>query len=439
MQKRQQIGRKLAKVFLLQLGFISLAALSGVYAAKRVLEGILIQQALRDEAEHFWDHYRTDPGFPLPDTRNMKAYLWPGQNRQEVPSNLRELPAGFHELAAEGAFSIVYVTQSGDPRLILVFDGTRVEQLALFFGMIPLSGALIGIYIATLIGYHLSRRAVSPVIWLARQVGHIDRDSPDEGLLALERLQQLPDGADDEVRALAEALARLSSRLRLFIERERRFTRDVSHELRSPITVIRLAADVLAREASLAPWERSNLDRIRRAVRDMEELTEVFLLLARESDQPLPPGVTVCVNDIAWEEYDRAQHLLAGKAVDVSIAAAGRLQVGASEKVLSTLLGNLIRNAFAYTQAGYVRIHITEGQLLIEDSGSGITSEYMTEVFKPYVRGTRQGQGHGVGLDIVKRFCDRFHWPIDIQSEAGHGTRITVRFPGARWEASSEP
>ncbi|MCU0734586.1 MAG: sensor histidine kinase, partial [Methylotetracoccus sp.] len=94
MQKRQQIGRKLAKVFLLQLGFISLAALSGVYAAKRVLEGILIQQALRDEAEHFWDHYRTDPSFPLPDTRNMKAYLWPGQNRQEVPSNLRELPAG---------------------------------------------------------------------------------------------------------------------------------------------------------------------------------------------------------------------------------------------------------------------------------------------------------------------------------------------------------
>jgi signal transduction histidine kinase len=55
-----------------------------------------------------------------------------------------------------------------------------------------------------------------------------------------------------------------------------------------------------------------------------------------------------------------------------------------------------------------------------------------SRMFQPYVRGEHQhGEGHGVGLTIVRRFCDRFHWPIRFQSAPGQGTSVRVSFPNA--------
>lgn len=434
MNSRPRIGHRLAKAFLLQVGFISLAALLGVYAAKLVLEGILIQRALHEEAEYFWQRYAADPGIQLPDTQNMKAYLLPRQDRQLIPAELRELSTGFHKLPRKDDFTAAYVSSNpgNAARLILVFDGRRVEELALFFGMVPLALVLIVLYTAALISYRLSQRAVSPIIQLAHQVSRIDTESPDKGLLALEHL---PQASDQEVLALSEALARLSARLRRFIERERAFTRDVSHELRSPITVIRIAADLLLSQQLLESSLRDKVSRIKRAAKEMEELTDAFLLLARESDQGLPQE-TLCVNDIAANELELARSLSGGKPLHTEMVADGRLWVSASGKVLSVLIGNLIRNAMAYTEAGYVRLSIHPDRVCIEDSGVGIAGDQLDQVFQPFFRGadTPVTAGHGIGLAIVKRLSDRFDWPIEINSEPGIGTRVIVHFPRARFE-----
>jgi signal transduction histidine kinase len=116
---------------------------------------------------------------------------------------------------------------------------------------------------------------------------------------------------DDEVLMLSSALQNLTARINQFVERERNFTRDASHELRSPLTVIRLASDRIMRQGTLSAEDRATVERIQRAVREMEETTEVFLLLARESD----PGLqrrSICVNDLVREEIDRASWIGAG-------------------------------------------------------------------------------------------------------------------------------
>ena len=427
MSKRQKISRKLARVFLLQIAFISLAALLGVVAARYVLGGILIQQALRDEAGYFWERHRTDPDCPLPNTHNMKAYMSPRQPQGLIPAEIRILGEGFHELPRERYFRVAYVTTDGVSRLYLVFDGQRVEELALYFGMIPLTAGLIGIYVAALIGYRLSRRVVSPILLLAQRVDRIERESPDQSLLALE---EFAEGEDVEVRALSQALSRLSSRILRFIERERTFTRDVSHELRSPITVIRIATDFLLNEKNVASTSRTYLLRIKRAAQDMEELTNAFLLLSRESEQGLP-GQLVCINEVVREEMERGKSLLEGKSIEVSMTADENWFLVTSEKVLSILIGNLIRNAYTYTESGYVRIRISARHLYIEDSGTGIADEQMSKLFQPHFRGTGQSKGHGVGLTIVKRLSDRFGWPVTMASKEGSGTTATVEFPQA--------
>jgi signal transduction histidine kinase len=246
--------------------------------------------------------------------------------------------------------------------------------------------------------------------------------------------EALTNDPDDEVQVLASALARFAERLNAFVDRERNFTRDASHELRSPLTVIGIAADLLLAEQELSPPAQNSVLRIKRAASDMEELVEAFLLLARESEQ----GVTleaVCVNDVVSEEIERARLLARDKPVEVESAAECRMLTVASDKVLSILIGNVLRNAFSYTDVGRVAVTIGQQRLVIEDSGIGMDAQQVEQAFKPYFRGEPQRRGgHGVGLTIVKRLSDRFGWPVEIASEPGVGTRVTIRFPTAQCE-----
>jgi len=422
------LRRRLARAFLLQALLISAVAVIGVYAAAFTIEEVLIKRALEEEAGYFWQRRRADPGFPLPDTRNLTGLLAGAAERGRLPGPLTGLELGFHKLPTQADFSVVYVTESAGERLYLVFDGERVGELSLYFGLVPLAGVLVVLYLAAWLGYRASRRAISPVVWLAREVHRLDPQAIDPRGPARAAFDpaELPGKPDAEVLALAEALSRLSQRIAEFVERERNFTRDASHELRSPLTVIRIAADMLLSEQELGRPASNSVLRIKRAAADMEELTEAFLLLARESDQALSKD-PVCVNDVVAEELERARLLVGEKPIEVEAGADCRLVTRASEKVLSVLVGNLVRNALGYTDAGRVRVHVGAGTLTIEDSGVGMKVE---EVLKPFVRGRDAPRGgYGVGLTIVRRLSDRFGWPVSIQSEVGVGTRVVVRFP----------
>ena len=195
-----------------------------------------------------------------------------------------------------------------------------------------------------------------------------------------------------------------------------------------------MAAGMLEADAGLSDASCRSVARIARAARDMEELTSAFLLLARESQTGLPLEA-ICVNDVLADELDRARPLAAGKAIESRINATHRLHVDAPEKVLAVLLGNLLRNAFSYTDAGEVAVEVGAASVVIRDTGVGIAPGQVDAMYQPFVRGdTGRRGGHGVGLTIVRRLSDRFGWPVEIDSRPGVGTRVEIRFPQARSE-----
>jgi signal transduction histidine kinase len=416
----------LGQAFMLQVALISIAAVLGVFMASALLEGVLIRAALSDEVSHFWRQRDADPGFQLPNTRNLRGYF-----DDAVPAELRALPPGYHEWSQGGLEFVVNVTERNDRRRYLVFDRTNVSRLAAYYGLVPLAAVLLVLYLSTWLGFRRLRRAVSPMIALARKVRELDAGTPN-----IERMQslQVPEDADDEVRELTDALLRYSKRLAHFLERERQFTRDASHELRSPLTVILMATSILLEDPGLTESRRRTVQRIQRACHDMEELTNAFLLLARESETGLPMEA-ICVNDLVAEEVEIARTLAADKPVKAGVHGTHRVFVEAPEKVLSILLGNLLRNAFSYTDAGEVTVEIGAGKVSIRDTGVGMAAEKIEEMFRPFVRGEgNRRSGHGVGLTIVRRLSDRFGWPIDITSQPGVGTTIDITFPGCRIE-----
>jgi signal transduction histidine kinase len=166
----------------------------------------------------------------------------------------------------------------------------------------------------------------------------------------------------------------------------------------------------------------------------MDELTNAFLLLAREAEVGLPEG-PVCINDVVSEELARAQQSAEGKPIKSRLTATHRLQLDAPERVLAILVGNLLRNAFSYTDRGEVDVASDAEKVVIRDTGVGIAPDRLAQLYRPFVRGEsgRRG-GHGVGLSIVRRLSDRFGWPVHIESQPGIGTRVEIRFPRVRAE-----
>lgn len=424
------LSQRLLRNFLLQGAVIGLAMIASVLVAGAVIKDVLVKQALVKEADYFWAARQSNPAFPLPDTLNLSGFLI-GDSDETISPSIASLPPGFHELtsndnssaASPDNFSVAHVSEQNGQKLILGFAGKQVNQLTFYFGLLPLMVVLLVLYIMLWWAYRTSRRAVSPMIGLARQVSDLDPADAEPEIFALPENTK---SIDKEVQVLSDALMRFTHRLNAFIDRERNFTRDASHELRSPLTVIKLAADMLLSEQELTTPAKKSVMRIRQAVEDMEEMTNAFLLLSRESDRGLT-SESICLNDIVDEEIDRARLIIGDKPIAIRKKYSANLSVTTSDKALSIVIGNLLRNAFNYTDEGEVIITIDDKELKIADSGIGMRDPQ--QAFDPYFRGERRRGGYGVGLSIVKRFSDRFGWNVAINSEVGVGTEVTLSFP----------
>ncbi|HEX5755101.1 MAG TPA: HAMP domain-containing sensor histidine kinase [Arenimonas sp.] len=428
---RSGLRRKIWTAFILQGAAISFAAVLGVYGASAVLKHLLIETALEQEAAHYWERVAKRPEAELPDTFNLTGYLiTAGESEERLPELLRPLEPGFHSLPRATGGALVRVEDGPQgQRLYLLFKQDQVDSLAFWFGMAPLALVLAVIYVIAFVTYRTSKRAVSPVIWLAGQVQRWDPKHPDASAL---EAGNLPSDVEGETLVLASSLHEFASRIEQFVERERNFTRDASHELRTPLAVIRVAGDMLASDDSLSTSTRRALERIRGAGRDMETLIETFLILAREGETGLPDE-DFAVSLVVREEVEKAQPLLAGKPVELQLDCPRDFRLRAPPRVLSVLLGNLLRNACHYTDAGKVSVVVGDGRIEVRDTGIGMSEQELAEAFNPFFRGgDRSREGQGVGLSIVRRLSERYGWPVELRSAPGAGTVATVRFPTVR-------
>ena len=195
---------------------------------------------------------------------------------------------------------------------------------------------------------------------------------------------------------MIEALDRFTRRLEAFVARERNFTRDASHELRTPVAVVRACLDLLERDKQRPAADAASLDRIRRAVTQMQSLIESLLLLAREDELHLPDEKTH-VNAVVVEQID----LLADFARDtgnvVRVVEKGDLIVAAPPRMIAIVLTNLLRNALTYSHDGVVEVTIGPESVSVSDSGAGMSAEDLQRVFEPFFRGDASQNLRGIG------------------------------------------
>jgi len=418
--KKSGVQHRITRVYLLQLLLISAATVLGVWATAQIIEQVLVKQALIKEADHYWSLLEADPRQPRPNTRHLLGLLSSDEVQDEVPSVLKGLPDGYHRVALGNERPIVYIDQHGSARLYLVFDEQRVSVLAFLFGILPLTGVLLVIYITSFLGWKKSRELLSPLVQLADRLRQAPVDSPS---LARPDLSDIEADVDSEVSVLLQALESYADRLVTFVERERQFTRDASHELRTPLAVFRTNLELLVTQIGDRPLIRRMAD----TVDDMEATLETLLMLAR-TEQTSQDNEVIIVNDLAVNLMERLSPLAERKQIRLQVRQRALMKVEAPEAVLTILLNNLVRNAINYSGSGEVTIVIQEGAVQVVDAGVGMERSELDRMMKPFQRGQSKEGGHGLGLAIVQRLCERYQWDVMVASEPGQGTQVEVRF-----------
>jgi signal transduction histidine kinase len=326
---------------------------------------------------------------------------------------LDALGAGIYEVRGLEAFVAISPQEHGP--LILFYDVSALEPLQelepIFWGGASTVFALGILAVAFGLGSWLDRELLVPIRQLADAVGWDLETWRGRQIDSEDRL--------DEIGHLSRSIRQAALRLLGFLARERKFTRNASHELRGPLTVIQGATELLRARADDATGRP--LERIERAVRRMESKIELFLFLAREEvDGPqLPtsilPAVEECLQHLP-RRPDREHR------VQVDIAPDLRLRI--SPEALRILLDNLIGNALCHGASGEVTIAAREDRLSIENPLS-TPIEAVEELKKPFV-----GDGSGLGLAIVEDLCRRYGWSLTLEPE-DHRLRVVVRLARA--------
>lgn len=431
---RGGIRARLGRLFVLQISVISIAVVAAVFATAYIVTDVLSRAALEGEAAYFWSRHARDPSVSLPDTDNMIGYLAPGgEGSGSVPDELVSQPPGFGSVHFEGHDSLLFVSDGAGGRLYLVFRQEQVSRLILYFGIIPAAFVLLLIYALSYVVYVLSQRALSPLIRLANR---LEAYRPSERGYAALRLDDLRDDADDETLTMVGALEEFATRLEDFAMRERDFTRDASHELRTPIAVIAANLDLLERNVSRPVAEQQALLRIRKAVLQMQSLIENLLLLAREDPLPVSPE-GADINALVAEQIELFRDRTRETGNTLQFVETARVRLAVQERLFSVAFGNLLANALNYTRDGDIVVRIESDGVSVEDTGSGMTPADAERAFEPFFRGDHRsagmtpGPGLGLGLAIVQRIARRFRWRVDLESEPGRGTRVRLSFPPA--------
>ena len=221
------------------------------------------------------------------------------------------------------------------------------------------------------------------------------------------------------------ALTEKDRKLTDYFERERNFTGDVSHELRTPLAVIQGATEVLESQFSGNTNALAHIKRIHRTTQDAVNLVSALLLLARSPEEVDSPRTNL--SELIKQEIEHYTHLIARKPVRCKRDIQDDVHAYVRPELAGVVFGNLIRNAFRYTESGHVIVHLDSRGMVVQDTGPGVPELLQSSIFGRLNRGEDKS-GTGLGLNIVSRICQRIGWQIEYIKVADGGSRFALTF-----------
>jgi two-component system, OmpR family, sensor histidine kinase ArlS len=314
--------------------------------------------------------------------------------------------------------------------LQIVINMRREYDFIRVLMFLMIAANIIGIALSFFAGYLTSKRLLSPIDRITNAVQAIDINDlnthVDEGK------------ADDELSRLTKTFNKMIDRLRQSFEKQNRFVSDASHELRTPIAIIRGYAGLINK------WGRENNDIFEESVHaiiietsEMTELIEKLLLIAKSDNNGLKVNPTAfCLSRMLEEVVNESKVISLNHAI--SCAFGEPITISADRLMIKQALRAVIENSIKFTPlqgsiaVGYVIMEESVA-ITVKDTGIGIPVDEVDNIFERFYRvdksRSKETGGSGLGLSIVQLIVKAHNGTVFASSKPGEGTTISITLP----------
>ena len=428
--------------------FISIFMYAETRMEQELVKARLLQQLeLSQEKEGEQPVYTADPGIKIyrsnsaPDDLKSMATKSVQETSVTVNKNSGITNTNLHFFAYTQDGQAYILTYLEDSELVMANYPVLAifEQLENIFANALRVAVILSLLIAIVFSQSSSRQITKPLLDLKKAV-ETDHQN-------LTELTHLP----SEVGVLARAIDEKNKNLEQYLKREQLFTGDVSHELRTPLTIIMGASEVLASQLAHDSHLSEFTTRISTTAKETSEIISALLLLSRAPEKLDAPSTSI--NSIAINEAERLNYLLKYKPVTCTVVAAQEYVANVRPELLKMALGNLIKNAFQYTDEGEVIITIDNDKIVVTDTGLGIPESMMPLLYERFERFERlerlehgnmgnqtnddvstdkpfsnKVEGTGLGLSIVQRIMTHMGWQLTHQANTTGGSSFSIYY-----------
>lgn len=332
----------------------------------------------------------------------IKIYFDEAQLHSDIPAIPHlpyDDPEEIHELPNEQVVVISKTrvqTQEGERDAFIVMDNSLYElseEQLIYKQFLPI---IFSIALLLLSLYTVLKIAEI----LTRPISHFAKSLAERSPNDLSPIE-LPKGKQSkELHKLVKTFNAYQGRIANFIQRERSYSRYLSHELRSPLMVIKGVISLLG-ESQEPEFVKKQNQRLAKAQHEMEEFIETLLGLSR----------SLQIKDISSRQLSAAEvqsiidsqlDILANKPVTLNLNIQHLPKLIMPEAALQIALGNILKNAFSYTHEGQISIEINSDYIQVVDSGEGLKHK------------STEPQGHGLGLLLVRDICQQYHYSFEL-------------------------
>ena len=423
------LRRRLLTLVLVAIAFVTLLQAAIAY-----------RSALR-EADRMFDYHLEEvarsvhggvPFAPAEGASEYSVQVWGPDGVTLYRSQGMELPSqavlGFSDSRVNGVRLRIYTLQTPEHTIQIAqdLDAREARARSLALGAVTpvlLLSPLLMLAVGAVIGGSLR-----PLARMRRQVAA--RAARDLSPLTAE-------GVPEEVQPLVRELNALFARVQATLEAQTHFVADAAHELRSPLTALKLQLQAAERARDDAARQHA-IAQLRAGIERSIALVEQLLALARLEGQPQDADVQVDLEELAREVVSVLLPTAHARSIDLGLASSAPVRVAGNRDALHLILRNLLDNAVKYTPAGG-RVDLSLGQdaqgawLAVDDSGPGIPQQERERVFDRFYRVPgSEAEGSGLGLSIVRTVAERLGAQVRLEhSQSLGGLRAEVRFPAA--------
>ncbi|WP_392564915.1 HAMP domain-containing sensor histidine kinase [Orbus wheelerorum] len=352
----------------------------------------------------------------------------------EIPKQLEQIRTVEHD----GQYWFIYDNPINENANGISWFRTTIETTPTFQalksmrekGIISIIPCLL---LAALGGFFITRWGLKPIKKIAKTAKEIG-----DGDLS-KRIELI--AAKDEIGELLTEFNHMADNVQSVIEREKQFSSDASHEIRTPISVIITNAEYAIESKDLQVCTQT-LALIINKSRHMQQMLSQLMILARGNEQAQAMelenlDISNIISDIAEERTPRAKE----KNITIHVESEKEVIVNADLMLLSRMITNLIDNAVQYgTEDGYINIDIYKDKpaqnavILIVDNGIGIAQSDLPFIFNRFYRSdkSRSQSGSGLGLSFVDFIVKLHKGSIAVDSHLGKGTCFKIELPLAK-------